>query len=159
MCEDRNCEWTDILETVSFSINATIDSATGVSPHYVITGRQPNIGLPKLLHNEPTDQSPTAYDMPINALLRQIHRRVALANNEADHKLNTKLNQLSYKDPIQVGDKVLLHRPQSTTAYSSHLDWISPFEVVKTNDMVIQVRNEKGETDWIYQAHIRRLAP
>ena len=75
--------------------------------------------------------------MQINALLRQVHRRVALANKEAGHKLNTKLNQPLYKDPIQVGDKVLLHRPQSTTAHSSHLDWIGPFEVVKTNDMVI----------------------
>ena len=79
--EDRNCEWTDILESVK-SMNETINSATGVSPHYVITGRQPNIGLPKLLHSEPTNQSPTAYGMQINALLRQIRQRIALANHE-----------------------------------------------------------------------------
>ena len=78
-------------------MKATIYSATGISPHYVITGRQPNIGLPQLPHNEPTNQNPTAYGMQINALLRQVHRRVALANNEADHKLNAKLNQLLYK--------------------------------------------------------------
>ena len=75
--------------------------------------------------------------MQINALLRQVYWHVVLANNEEDHKLNAKLNQLLFKDPIQVGDKVLLHRPQFTTAHSSHLDCISPFEVVKTNDMVI----------------------
>ena len=159
-----------------------------------------------------------AYGMQINALLKQVYRRVVLANNEADHKLNEELNQLLYKDPIHVGDKLLLHRPQSTTAHSSHLnwiglfevvktisaypnypimnpqtkalrhmackstlwflrlncvlhrprstiahsshlDWIGPFEVVKTNDMVIQVGNEKGETDWIHRAHICRFAP
>ena len=88
----------------------------------------------------------------------QVHRRVTLGNNEADHKLNVKLNQLLYEDPIQVGDKVSLHRSQSTTAPSSHLDWIGPFEIVKTNDMVIQVRNEEGETDWIHRTHIRHLA-
>ena len=97
--------------------------------------------------------------MKVNALLRQVHRRVTFANNETDHKLNAKLNQLFYKDPIQVDDKVLLHRPQSTIAHSSHLDWIGPFEVVKTNDMVIQETNEKSETDWIHRAHIPRLAP
>jgi len=159
LCEDRNCEWADILESVISSMNATINSATGVSPHYVITGRQPNIGLPKLLHNELTNQSPTAYGMQINALLRQVHRRVALANNEVDHKSNARLNQLVFKDPIRVGDMVLLHRPQSTIAHSSHLNWIGTFEVLKTNDMVIQVRNEKGETDWVHRAHIRRLTP
>ena len=75
-------------------------------------------------------------------MLKQIYRRVVLANNETDH--NVKLKQLLYKDPIQLGDKVLLYRSQSTTAQQSHLDWIGPFEVVKTKDMVIQVRNEKG---------------
>ena len=58
-----------------------------------------------------------------------------------------------------MGDKVLQHRPKSTTVHSYHLDWIGPFEVVKTNDMVIQIRNENGETDWIHRAHIRRFAP
>ena len=140
-------------------MNATINSATGVSPHYVITGRQPNIGLPNLPHNEPTNQSPTAYGMQINALLRHVHRRIALANNEADHKLNTILNQLVYKYPIQVGDKVLLHCPQSTTAHLSQLDWIGHFKIVETNDIVIKVRNEKSETDRIYRTHIRHLAP
>ena len=46
LCEGRNCEWTDILESVTSSMNATINSATGISPHYAITGRHPNIGLP-----------------------------------------------------------------------------------------------------------------
>ena len=147
LCEDRNCEWTDILKSDISSTNATINSATDVSPHCVSTGRQSNIGLPKLPYNELTNQSHTAYGMQMNALFKQVYQRVALANNEAVHKLNAKQNQLLYKDPIQVGNKVLLHCPQSTDAHSLHLDWIRPFEVVKTNDMVIQVRNEKGETD------------
>ena len=115
LCEDRSCEWTDILESVTSSMNATINSATGVSPHYAITGRHPNIGLPKLLSKEIASNDPGAYGMQINALLRQVHR-VALANDEAGHKLEASLNRFIYKDPIQVGDKVLLHRSQSTIA-------------------------------------------
>ena len=38
LCEDRNCEWTDVLESDNSSMNATINSATGISPHYTITG-------------------------------------------------------------------------------------------------------------------------
>ena len=51
LCEDRNCDGTDVLESVTSSMNATTNSATGVSPKYVITGCQPNIGLPKLPHH------------------------------------------------------------------------------------------------------------
>ena len=39
LCEDRNREWTDILESTTSSMNATINSATGVWRHWVITGR------------------------------------------------------------------------------------------------------------------------
>ena len=127
LCEDRNCEWIDILESVTSSMNATTNSATGVSPHYTITGRHPNIGLPELLWKDLASNDPGAYGMQINALLKQVHHRVALANDEADHKLEASQNCFIYKDPIQVGDKVLLHRPQSTIAQSPNLPWIGNF--------------------------------
>ena len=159
LCEDRNCEWTVVLESLFSSMNATINSATGVSPHYTITGRHPNIGLPKLQGRDITNDNPGAYGMQINALLRQVHYRVALANDEADQKLEASLNHLTYKDPIQVSDKVLLHRPKSTVAQLSHLPWVGDFEVTKTNHMMCQVKNENSDTAWIHRAHIRCLAP
>ena len=117
-------------------MNATINSATGVYSHYRITGRHPNIGPRKLQERDITNDNPGVYGMQINALLRQVHHRVALANEEADHKLEASLNHLTYKDPIQVGDKVLLHRPKSTVAQSSHLPWVGDFEVKnKPNDV------------------------
>ena len=87
LCEYRNCEWTDVLESVVSSMNATINSATGVSPHYTIIGRHPNISLPKLQGRDITNDNPGAYGMQINALLRQVHHGVVLAKDEADHKL------------------------------------------------------------------------
>ena len=88
--------------------------------------------------------------MQINALLRQVHHCVALANDEADHKLEASLSHFIYKDPIQVGDKVLLHQPQSTRAQSSNLPWIGDFKIIKTNDVMSQVQNENGDTAWIH---------
>ena len=155
ICEDRNCEWTDVLESAVSSMNATANTATGASPHYIITGRQPNIGLPKIPCQDIVNNNPGAYGMQINALLRQVHQRVALANNKADHKMEAKLNRSIFKDPIQVGDKVLLHRPQSATAHLSHLPWIGDFEVTKTNGLVVQVKNENCETHWVHRGHIR----
>ena len=83
--------------------------------------------------------------MQINALLRHVDHGVTLANDEANHKMEVRLNRLTYKDPIQVGDKVLIHRPRSTMAQSLHLSWIGEFTVVKTKDMMKQVENENGD--------------
>ena len=74
-------------------MNATVNSATGVSPHYAITGRHPNIDLPELLSKELASNDPGAYGMQINALLRRIHHCVTLANDETDHKLEASLNR------------------------------------------------------------------
>ena len=106
---DRNWEWTDVLESIVSSMNTMINSATGISPHYTITGRHPNIGLSKLQGRDIRNDNPGAYGMQINALLRQVHHHVVLANDEPDHKLEVSLNHLTCNDPIQVGDKVLLH--------------------------------------------------
>ena len=146
LCEDRNCEWTDVFESVSSSINATINSVLRVHPHYTITGRHPQYqSLPKQPRKEIVKDDLGAYDMQINTLQRQVHHCVTLGNNEADHKMKTCLNRLTYKDPIQVGDKVLLHRPRSNMAQSSHLFGID-FAVMKINDMMSQVENENGVT-------------
>ena len=63
LCEDRNCEWTDVLKSVTSSMNAMINSATGVSQHYTITGHHSNIGLPKLHKMEFANDDPGAYGM------------------------------------------------------------------------------------------------
>ena len=74
-----------------------------------------------------------------------------------DQKLEASLNRFIYKDPIQVGEKVLLHRLQSTIAQSSNLPWIGDFKVIKINDVMSQVQYENDDTAWIHRAHIRRL--
>lgn len=61
MCEDENCEWTDVLELVVSSMNPTGNSATGPSPHYIIIGRQPDISLLKLPYDEAANLSTAAY--------------------------------------------------------------------------------------------------
>ena len=154
LCEDRKCEWIDIIESVISSMNATINSATAVCPYYTITSCHSNIGLPKLLSKELASDDLGVYGMQINALLRQVHHCIARANNEANHKLEASLNRFIYKDPIQISDKVLLHQLQSTRAQSSNLPWIGD---IKTNDVISQVQNKNGDTAWIHQAHIHHL--
>lgn len=101
------------------------------------------IGQPKLPREDITNDDLGAYDKQINALMRQVHQHIALANNEADHKMNTKSNWLVYKDSIQVEDKFILHRPQSAITLSSCSSWVSNFGIIMANDIVLQGKKRK----------------
>lgn len=72
LCKERNCKWTNVHKSVASSMN----SATGISPHYIITGWL----LPSVYPNYPTATlqmmtPPHAYDMLINVLLWQVRQR------------------------------------------------------------------------------------
>ena len=56
-CEDRNCEWTNVIESVISSMNATSNWATGV---HTLCDHWPSTQhwLAKIPHNEFTNQSP-----------------------------------------------------------------------------------------------------
>lgn len=74
-CEDKDCEWTYVLESVVLSMNATPSTALPV--HHLTTSLladNPNTGLPKLFHNELASNNPTAYGMQINALLAEVQQ-------------------------------------------------------------------------------------
>lgn len=73
--------------------------------------------------------------------------------------MNKQLNQLIYKDPIQVGNNVLLHKPQSAIAHISHLPLTGSYQVIKMNDMVLQIANEHGKISLVHHAYIRHFVP
>lgn len=72
-------------------MNATVNNATSQSVHFTISGRHPNILLPKLPRQKVANDKLIAYGMQINALLKQTHQRIDLADNEADHKIEISL--------------------------------------------------------------------
>ena len=154
LCEERKCAWTDILESVVSNMNSMVNRSTGVSPHFIVTGRHPNLGLPQKEGEKVRHADPASYGMEINALLRQVHKVVELANQEADLKMERRLNSIPTKE-LEVGDKVLLYRPESAEAKSSHLPWLDGFTVVKTNGMVVKVKNGQNQTSWVHRHHLR----
>ena len=154
LCEERKCAWTDILESVVSNMNSMANRSTGVSPHFIVTGRHPNLGLPQKEGERVRNSDPAAYGMQINALLRQVHKVVELANQEADLKMERRLNSIPSKN-LEVGDKVLLYRPESAEAKTTHLPWLDGFTVVKTNGMVVKIKNGQNQTSWVHRHHLR----
>ena len=131
-----------------------INRSTGVSPHFVVTGRHPNLGLPQKKSEQIRHPDPASYGMEINTLLNQTHKAVELANQEADFKMENRLNSVPTKT-LEPGDKVLLYRPESATAKSTHLPWLPGFTVVKSNGMVVKVKNDQNVTSWVHRMHLR----
>jgi len=154
LCEERKCAWTDILESVVSNMNSMVNRSTGVSPHFIVTGRHPNLGLPQNEGEKVRNADPASYGMQINALLRQVHKVVELANQEADLKMERRLNSIPSKE-LEVGDKVLLYRPESSQAKTTHLPWLDGFTVLKTNGMVVKVQNDQNQTSWVHRYHLR----
>ena len=153
LCDERKCDWTDILESVISNMNATVNRSTGVSAQYIITGRHPNLGLPQK-NDQIRHSNPASYGMKVTAMLRQVHEAVELANHEADLKMERKMNAVPTK-VLRPGDKVLLYRPQSAKAKATHLPWLPGFSVVKSNRMVVKIKNDQNQTHWVHRTHLR----
>lgn len=125
--------FSNLWSSVIISVNVTVISWIGTNH----TGRHPNIGLSNQPHEDITNSDPEAYGMHINSLLRQVHQRVALANNEAGHRMDAKQKWLRFASILWSLYKIV--------SDSSHLFWLSNFEVTKTNEIILQVRNEMAK--------------
>ena len=55
------------------------------------------------------------------------------------------------------GDKVLLYRPQSVEAKRTKMPWLEGYTVVKSNGLVIMIKNRDGQTDWVHRHHVRLI--
>ena len=82
MCNKRDAQWPDMLESVVSNINSTVNAATGTTPHFILTGRQPVTGLPVMKTEAPQD--PRHYSFKVGCLLLAVKKSVGLASAEAD---------------------------------------------------------------------------
>ena len=154
LCEERSCQWLDILQEVISNMNAMTNMSTGVSPHYIITGRHPSLNLPNADNDKNRNPYPKLYGMNLSRQLIKVHKAVAIAAAEADAKMESRLNTSPTK-PLNPGDKVLLYRPVSAEAKRNKLPWLEGYTVVKSNNMVTKIRNAENVTCWVHRTQLR----
>ena len=155
LTNQKNCGWTEILDSVVSNMNACINKATGVSPHYLVTGREPEFGYPLQIDTQSTS-STVEYAKSVTDKLTEVMKAVKVANLAADEKYDAKLRKWHEQDPVDIDDDVLIYRPQSVEAKRTNLNWIGPFRVLKTNNMVVQILKD-GDPEWIHMAHVRKV--
>ena len=158
LCEERCEAWPDLLSEVCSHMNALPNSSTKLSPHTIITGREPNLGLPMPDSVQIRANDQQSYARKIADRLRSVSKAVKVAANEADETLDQK-NPKNESPPLAAGAKVFLHRPQSAIARNSKCDWIGPFEVVKSNNMVVKIQFSETKFDWVHRHQVRVWNP
>ena len=155
VCNGDVTKWTDVISSVVSNMNSVANAATGVSAHEIVTGRKPFTGIPGIdtsINASDTSQ----YVQLIKSKQHKAHNAVRIAAEAADAKADKKDRHV-IRETIDVGDKILLHRPQSVQAQRSKQDWIGPFTVTKTNQMVVQYADEDGKLDWTHMSQVRKM--
>ena len=70
LTNERKCEWTDVLQSVTSNMNASINQSINESPHFVLTGQKPDMGLPSF---QPENRvNPKTYGQNIRNLLQAV---------------------------------------------------------------------------------------
>ena len=156
VCAQTNAKWSTVLDHVVSNMNATCNTTTKCSPHYAVYGRHPTLFMP----TPPSEIHATtavSYGMAISRQLETIHKLVSVASNEADIALEEKYNTGKHAEPLNPGDKVLLYRPHSVEAKRTKMPWLEGYTVVKSNGLVIMIKNRDGQTDWVHRHHVRLI--
>ena len=157
LCHEDTSKWTDVITAVVSNMNAVPNAATGVSAHEVITGRKPYTGIPG---NNTDIHAPTTFQYVklVKSKQVKVYNAVRIAAAATDQKADEKANHV-IKETIEIGDQILLFRPQSVQAQTSKQNWIGPYTVVKTNQMVVQYSDDDGKLDWTHMSQVRKLTP
>ena len=148
--------WYDHCEYISYAYNTTVHSTTGLSPFFVLYGRQPKLISDAVLGvnwRQPTsistDRFITGLKKAYKLCKEQIRLKQISSKVRYDHKLNKKIS------PLHVGDIVLVknHKPvnkidnrwcDDNYEVIDHLDDIPVFEVknTRTGKVISRHRND-----------------
>ncbi|KAK3096224.1 hypothetical protein FSP39_024622 [Pinctada imbricata] len=152
--------WDDLLSSVTFAINQSVNSSTGYSPFEIVFGTRPKFPLISESASSNLTSIPKDCEEYLSKTLRRlevIHQQVKdnLEVNKAKmvERANTHTNPLV----LSAGDYVYLHSQPTGPAQKLQPKYTGPFIVHKVlSDHRILIKNEKGKIQ-TEPVHINRL--
>ena len=150
---ERRAQWDTIIKPIVRIMNCTPNSATKVSPHFAVFGKQPRVS--QFDENQP-EQNRTMDEhlLENRKALEEIHKNIRVCQMEADKRVEKQLDPKVQAELIETGDQILLYRPHSAMAKRSKCKWIGPYDVIATNDRVIKIADDEGKSDWVHRSHV-----
>jgi len=153
-CAERNCCWVETLPFIVNAMNSAHNAATACSPYFAVFGRKPDLGLPELPGKDVQSTEPLSYGLNIRLVLERVQYLVSISAADADKALEKRLNKGGPIQHIDIGDEVYLKRENSAVAVRSKLPWVGTYRVIDTNQHVVRITDESGNTDWVHKHHI-----
>ena len=136
-------------------MNAAKCTSTGCSPYYAIYGREPVIAGISAPGSELRSNEALSYGASVQTILQKAHELIRLTNDEADRALENRENPVHPADELATGEEAYLHRPQSENAKETHMPWIGPFTILKSNGSIVQI-DRNGTPEWVHRFHLSR---
>jgi len=136
MCKDQT-DWAENITPVLMSYRGTATLPTGISPHYVLFGREMNLGIDITLMNEfhkaPDIQSYTAELLP---RLKLTHDIIKQNLQDSQVKMKKYYDVKSEEPKFEIGSKVLLHDPTTKQGESPKFKrrWMGPYMIIHKSD-------------------------
>ena len=155
LAADRKCTWVEALPYVRKAMNAAKCTSTGCSPYYAVYGREPVITGISAPGSELRSNEALSYGASVQTILQKAHALIRLTNDEADRALENRENPVYPADELATGEEAYLHRPQSASAKESHMPWIGPFTILKSNGSIVQI-DRNGTPEWVHRFHLSR---
>ena len=157
-------DWDLYVHVAQSAYNTSIHEATGDTPHFLLFGRDAPLPLEVALGITELDDKPATISQHRTQLIRALqtaHSAVAKNLIQAAEKAKEGYDQKRVDVHHEVGDLVLLHRPQLEPGKSAKLArlWTGPYRVVATrgelNYDIVHVANPKDKQ----LVHVARLKP
>ena len=149
---ERRVQWPTIIRTVVQMMNAAPNAALKRSPFEAVFGFKPQLN--DFDPEGPKYQNVDDYIKDNHETRKCIQQHMQLCQQAADKQLEKEINPKRQPREIEVGDEVLIYRPQSAKAKSTRMPWVGPYDVIATGSNVVKISDCDGKTDWVHRAHV-----
>jgi hypothetical protein len=163
---DDHSNWDEILPQLQYAYNVSTHATTGVSPFYMIFGREPKCPLDLMIKKPEVDLPTTNEEYIIN--LRDNFRKafeIAAKNTEIKVELSRiQYNRTSFACMFEPGQKVWVRdfKPDPSLCRKFCNAWKGPFTVIQRIDEAIyklKPDKAKGRTITMHRNNLKSYTP
>ena len=160
---DDHRVWDDYMYTLLSVYNDTLCSATGTTPNIALTGSPGNmVSLEYVPQKElERDIATLTYVEKLNYILNKVHA-VLTQKNEEKAKKNLKYATGKTQTKFEVGQEVMLYRPERKTLDSMKLTprWFGPYKITRVlNNHKVYYLKDTWDDDIPYPVSVLHLKP
>jgi hypothetical protein len=157
LVNDLSIDWPEALMYARYAHNVAFNCATKCSPFFTVFGRDPNIT--QLENSKNWNNSPVDNGKRVATVLEKAHAAIKISQSEADLKFENRVNPKFEIINIDLGDDIYLKRAQSVAAKGTHMNWVGPFRVTKSNGSIIEIQKDcpDGPKDYVHRSHVVKV--